>query len=72
MCFSALLPQGCKSFPTQALDFTCLSYKSCENVVGKGEIARISPFPTVFSTHLENFSTFSSHLKNLQSTNSFG
>ena len=33
---------------------------SFENTVGKGEI---SPFPTVFSTCLENFLPFSSDLK---------
>ena len=41
--------------------------------MGKGEIARneqFSPFPTVFSTLLENFSPFSSNLK-LLSANSF-
>ena len=27
-------------FPKQALVFTCLQYKSLENTVGKGEIAR--------------------------------
>ena len=80
------------AFPKQALVFTCLQYKSLENTVKKGEIARneqfllfpqcflpiwrtstilikskivvcklfqfgrvISPFSTVFSTHLENF-----------------
>ena len=26
-------------FPKQALDFTCLQYKSFENTAGKGEIA---------------------------------
>ena len=43
-------------FPQQALVFTCLKYKSFENTLGKGEIARkraISPFPTEFSIHLK-------------------
>ena len=40
--------------------------KSIENTVGKGEIA---PFPTVFSSHLENFPSFPSDLK--LSANSF-
>ena len=60
-------------FPKQALVFTCLQYKSFENNVGKGEIARNEQFllfPTVFSTHLENFLPFPSNLK-LLSTNSF-
>ena len=33
-----------KPFPTQALVFTCLQYKSFENAVGKGEIARNEQF----------------------------
>ena len=37
----------------QALVFTCLQYKSFENTVGK---RAISPFPTVFSTHLDGLS----------------
>ena len=45
----------------------CLQYKSFESAVGKGEI---SPFPTVFPTHLKNFLPFSSKLK-LPSANSF-
>ena len=32
------------SFPKQALVFTCLQYKSFENAVGKGEIARNEQF----------------------------
>ena len=32
------------SFPKQALVFTCLQYKSLENTVGKGEIARNEQF----------------------------
>ena len=31
-------------FPKQALIFTCLQYKSFENTVGKGEIARNEQF----------------------------
>ena len=31
-------------FPKQALVFTCLQYKSFENIVGKGEIARCQQF----------------------------
>ena len=41
--------------------------KPFENTVGKGEI---SPFPTVFSTRLDNFLPFLSNLK-LSSANSF-
>ena len=33
-----------ESFPKQALVFTCLQYKSFENTVGKGEIARNEQF----------------------------
>ena len=60
-------------FPNQALNFTCLQYKSFENTVGKGEIApneQFLLFPTVFSIHLENFLSFSLTL-NLWSANSF-
>ena len=32
------------TFPKQALIFTCLQYKSFENTVGKGEIARHEQF----------------------------
>ena len=40
--------------------FDALGNKPFENTVGKGEIARaISPFPTVFSTYLDNFLSFS-------------
>ena len=31
-------------FPKQALVFTCLQYKSFENTMGKGEIARDTQF----------------------------
>ena len=31
-------------FPKQVLVFTCLQYKSFENAVGKGEIARYEQF----------------------------
>ena len=55
-------------FPNKPCLFTRMQYKSFENTVGKGEIA--FPFPTVFSTHLENFLSFSSNLK-LSSANSF-
>ena len=50
----------------------CLQYKSFENTVGKGEIARNEQFLLfpVFSTHLENFLPFSSNL-NLLSADSF-
>ena len=34
-----------KPFLKQALLFTCLQYKSFENTVGKGEIARNEQFP---------------------------
>ena len=50
-----------------------LSKKPFENIVRKGENAgnqAISPFPTVFSTRLDNFLPFSSNLK-LLSANSF-
>ena len=47
--------------------------KAFENTVGKGEIARkraISPFPTVFSSRLDNFLPLSSNLIK-SSANSF-
>ena len=57
--------------------FTCLQYKSSENTVGKSEIAHneqvlraISPFPTMFSSRLENVPPIRSKLK-LSSANSF-
>ena len=50
----------CLTLSKQALVFTCLQYKSFENTVGKGAI---SPFPTEFSTFLENFLSISSNLK---------
>ena len=56
------------TFPNQALFFTCLSYKSFENTVGKGEIARNERF--LFSTLWENFLPVLFNLK-LSSTNSF-
>ena len=54
-----------KSFPKQALVFTCLRDNSFENTAGKGAI---SPFPTVFSTLLEKFLPFSSTLKLLSAS----
>ena len=52
-------------FPKQALVFTCLKYKSLENTVGKGEIARNEQFLLFpqFSTCLENIQAFRSKLK---------
>ena len=50
-----------------------LQYKSLENTVGKGEIARNEQFllsPTKFSTRMENFLPFSLNSK-LSSANSF-
>ena len=55
-----------------ALVFTCLLYKTFENTVGKGEIARkeqLLLFPE-FSIRLENFLPFSLNLK-LSPSNSF-
>ena len=56
-----------KPFLKQILVFACLHYKSFENTVGRGDIARLvtgnSPFPTVFCNHLENFMPFLSNLK---------
>ena len=39
-----LMQTNDKPFPKQALDFTCLSFKSFENTVRKGEIARNEQF----------------------------
>ena len=50
---------------------TPLGIKPFENTMGKEEIAQaISPFPTVFSTHLDNFLPFLLNMK-LLSANSF-
>ena len=60
-------------FPKQALVFTCLQYKSFEKRCGKRRNCSwwaISPFPTVFSTRLDNFLPFSSNLE-LLPANSF-
>ena len=60
-------------FPKQSLVFTCLQYKSFENIVRKKEeIAHNKQFllVPVFSTHLEHFLPFLSNLK-LLSANSF-
>ena len=50
----------------------CLQYKSFENTVGKGEIARNEQFLLfpVFSTHLESFLPFSPNVK-MASANAF-
>ena len=60
------------TLPKQALVFTCLQYKSFENTVGKGEIARNEQFLLfpVFSTLFESSLPFSSNLK-LSSGNNF-
>ena len=47
----------------------CLQYKSFENTVGKGEIARNEQF-LFFLLYLDNFLPFSSNLE-LSSANSF-
>ena len=65
--------RGFNSFPNKNLVFTCLLYKSFENTVGKGEIARHEQFllfPSVFSTHLDNFLRFSPSLET-SSVNSY-
>ena len=62
-----------KSFPKQALVFTCLQYKSFENTVGNGEIARneqILLFPQSFPQFLANYVTFSLNLKFLSANSS--
>ena len=55
------------------MGFPCLKYKSFENTVEKGEIARHEQFllfPAVFSIRLKNFLPFSPNIK-LSSANSF-
>ena len=47
-----LPPYNIQPFPKQALVFMCLQYKSFENTVGKGEIARKEPH-TVFYPYRE-------------------
>ena len=52
---------GFTPLPKQALAFKCLLYKSYENTVGKGEIARNEQFllfPQFFSTLWRTFSHF--------------
>ena len=45
LCFKkASFPGLLKPFPKQALVFKCLHYRSFENTVGKGEIARKEQF----------------------------
>ena len=70
--YSLPLHLGLWAFPKQALVFTCLQYKSFENTGKRRKcmLQAISPFPTVFSTHLENIPPVSSNLK-LSSANSF-
>ena len=56
----------CLPSPKQALVFTCLQYKSFENSVGKGEIARNEQFvlfPTALSILTENSPRLSSNKK---------
>ena len=61
---------------SQAMVFMCLQHKSCGNTVEKKKIMfvcslpAISPFLTMFSTHLEIFMPFLSNLV-LSSANSF-
>ena len=66
--------QGNYPFPKQALVFfTCLQYKSFENTVGKGEIARYEQFllfPQCFLSDFRAFCPFSTSLK-LSYANSF-
>ena len=60
-------------FPYKSWLLCVCSRSLLKNTVGEREIARkqaISPFPTVFSTLLDNFLPFSSNLK-LSSANSF-
>ena len=57
-----------QTLPQTSPGFMCLQYKSIKNTMNNGEIA-ISPLPTKFSTHLENYVPFSSNLK-LSSANS--
>ena len=45
-------------FPKQALDFMCLHYKSFENIMGKGEIARNEQFLLFPQCFLPVWSTF--------------
>ena len=56
----------------QALVFMCLQYMAWKHCGKRRNCSwrAISPFPTVFSTHLENFLPFSSNLK-LLSANTF-
>ena len=66
-------------FPEQALVFTCLQYKSLENTVGKGEIARNEQFllfPQCFLPfwrpfyHFHNFKMSSANSLSLEESKS--
>ena len=54
-----------KPFPKQALDFTCLQYRSFENTVGKGEIAHNKQFLLFPQCFLPVWRTFC-HLHQIQ------
>ena len=73
LCYeNAYKPELTFPFPKQALVFMCLQYKSFENTVGKGEIARNKQFllfPQCFVPILKTI-CISLNLK-LSSANSF-
>ena len=55
-----------KPLPKQALVFTCLPYKSLENTVGKGEIARNEQFLLFPQSFLPVWRTFCHCYQNLK------
>ena len=57
-CFVYWITEMHKSFSTQALVFTCLQYKSFENTVCKGEIARNEQFLLCPQCFLPVWTTF--------------
>ena len=80
-----ILDKKCYLWPFTLYQTITTLNKPFENIMSKGENAgnqhfvvssnsfsysAVSPFPTVFSTHLESFLPFSSNLK-LSSANSF-
>ena len=62
--------EGLNSFPNKPWLLRVCSKGLLKTLWEKEKLLVISPFPTVFSTHLENFLSFSSNLK-LSSANSF-
>ena len=72
LCFNDCTSKSFNPFPKQGLVLRVCSISLLKTLWEKEKllITRISPFPTMFSTHFENFLPFSSNLK-LSSPNFF-